>query len=165
MRVSFQCPSCLRNLQYQDGDTPFQTCYHCKGKIIVPSTAVHQVEIEAAKPTEYALREQKELKLAEIQNELNAGRKVEAIKVFRQTFDSDSRTAKEAIERLEANKKVNIAKSDLRKNYSALQENISPTTSQNKLIQQADEQPKIMQLIMTLIYIAIGVAIFLWLMD
>ena len=86
MYASFQCPSCLKNLEYQKGDTPFQTCRHCKGKIIVPSTAVHQVEIVAEKPSEFDLRRQKELKLAEIQNELNAGRKIQAIKVFKETF-------------------------------------------------------------------------------
>ncbi len=164
MSIEFQCPSCLRRLYYENGESPFQTCHHCKGKIIVPSTVVHQVEIENEKPTEYALREQRDLKLAEIQNELNAGRKIEAIKNFRETFGSDLRTAKDAIDRLEANKNVHISQTALRENYSALQEHTSPMTSQNSLAKQG-EQPKIMQLIMTLIYIAIGVAIFFWLMD
>lgn len=157
--VTFQCPSCFKNLQYTNGDTPFQTCYHCKGKIIVPSTAVHQVEIEAARPTEFALREQKNLKLAEIQNELNMGRKPEAIKTFRETFGADLRTAKEAVERLEANRNVEIKQGDLRENYSALQEHISPTTSNNKLTQKG-EKPGGRKLFTTLIYIAIGVAVF-----
>jgi ribosomal protein L7/L12 len=165
MSVAFQCPSCLRSLRYDKGDTPFQVCYHCKGKIIVPSTVVRQVEIEGETPTEYALREQRDLKLAEIQNELNAGRKIEAIKTFRETFGADLRTAKEAIDRLEANKKVKIARDDLRENYSAMQEGLAPTTSAQNSLAKKDEQPKIMQLIMTLIYIAIGVAVFFWLMD
>ena len=165
MSAVFQCPSCLKNLRYDNGDTPFQTCYHCKGKIIVPSTVVHQVEIEDERPTEYALREQRDLKLAEIQNELNAGRKIEAIKAFRETFGADLRTAKEAIDRLEANKKVRIARENLRENYSAMQAGIGPTTSAQTNLANKGEQPKIMQLIMTLIYIAIGVAVFLWIMD
>ncbi len=163
MYVSFQCPSCLKNLEYQKGDTPFQTCRYCKGKIIVPSTAVHQVEIEAAKPTEFALREQKELKLAEIQNELNAGRKIEAIRVFRETFGTDLRTAKEAVERLEANRQVEIPRDKLRENFSAMQESMSPTTSNN--IAKKGEQPEIGQLIKTLIWIGIMVAIFFWWMG
>ncbi|MGI8670777.1 MAG: hypothetical protein ACR2J3_13165 [Aridibacter sp.] len=157
--VTFQCPSCFKNLQYKNGDTPFQICYHCKGKIIVPSTAVHQVEIEAARPTEFAFREQKNLKLAEIQNELNMGRKIEAIKTFRETFGADLRTAKEAVERLEVNRNVEIKQADLRENYSALQEHTSPTTSNNKLTQKG-EKPGGRQLFTTLIYIAIGVAVF-----
>lgn len=162
--VQFQCPSCFKNLQYTNGDTPFQICYHCKGKIIVPSTAVHQVEIVAGRKTEFALREQKDLKLAEIQNELNAGRKIQAIKVFRETFNSDLRTAKEAVERLEANKNVEISRADLRENYPALQEHNSPTTSNNQPAQKG-QKSNIGQLIMTLVYIAIGVAVFLWVID
>lgn len=134
--VTFQCPSCLKNLQYTNGDTPFQTCYRCKGKIIVPSTAVHQVEMEAARPTEFALREQKELKLAEIQNELNLGRKVEAIKTFRENFGTDLKTAKEAVEKLEKNKNLEIPKSALRENFSAIQEN----PAEHKLYQDTKQQ-------------------------
>lgn len=163
MYVSFQCPSCLKQLQYQNGDTPFQTCRHCKGKIIVPSTAVHRVEIEDAKPTEFALREQKELKLAEIRNELNAGRKIEAIKVFRETFGSDLSTAKDAVERLEANRNVEISHANLRENYSAMQEQTSPTTSNN--LAKKGPPMKTGQLISTLVWIAIMVAIFFWWLD
>ncbi len=162
--VQFQCPSCFKNLQYANGDTPFQTCHHCHGKIIVPSTAVHQVEIVAARPTEFALREQKDLKLAEIQNELNAGRKIQAIKIFRETFNTDLITAKEAVEGLEANQNIEISRSDLRENYAALQETNLSATSSDQLTQQA-QKSNIGQLIMTLIYIAIGIVIFLWLMD
>jgi ribosomal protein L7/L12 len=165
MSVAFQCPSCLRKLYYENGDTPFQVCFHCKGKIIVPSTVVHQVEIKEERPTEYALREQRDRKLAEIQSELNAGRKIEAIKTFRETFGADLRTAKEAIDRLEANKKVKIAREDLRENFSALQESIAPKTSAQTNLTQTGEPPKIGQLIMTLIYIAIGVAVFFWFME
>lgn len=160
MNASFQCPSCFKTLQYESGETPFQTCHHCKGKIIVPSSAVHQVEMESARPTEFALREQRDLKLAEIQNELNAGRKLQAIKVFRETFGSDLRTAKEAVERLESNKKLEISRDELRENYSALQENATPTTSDN--LSRKGEQPKIMRLITALIYLAIFLAIYYW---
>lgn len=163
MSMPFQCPSCMKELYFSSGDSAFQTCRYCKGKIIVPSTVVNLEEMETAKPTEYALREQRDLKLAEIRNELNAGRKIEAIKTFRETFGSDLKTANDAIERLEANKNIKISKANLRANYSALQENTSPTALQNNPAQ--DEQPKIGQLIMTLIYIAIGIAIFFWLMD
>lgn len=135
--VTFQCPSCFKSLQYSEGDTPFQTCRHCKGKIIVPSTAVHQVEIEAEKPTEFALREQRDLKLAEIQKELSAGRKIEAIKNFRETFGTDLRTAKEAVEKLQANKNLEISKSAMRENYYA---DSPENPAENKLYQNTGQQ-------------------------
>lgn len=157
--VTFQCPSCFKNLQYENGDTPFQTCYHCKGKIIVPSTAVHQVEIEAERPTEFALREQKDLKLAEIQNELNAGRKIGAIKIFRETFGADLRTAKEAVERLEANKNIEISRADLQESYSPTAEN----PAENKLYQNIEQKnavPKIDR--STIFWVIVGIAIALY---
>jgi ribosomal protein L7/L12 len=129
----------------------------------VPSLTVHQVEIESAKPTEYALKTQRDLKLAEIQNELNAGRKIEAIKVFRETFGSDLKTAKEAVERLAVNKKVEISRADLRENYAALQEGTSPTTSQALI--QKQQPPKIVRLMTALFYLAIFLAIYYWLTN
>ena len=164
MSVEFQCPSCLKSLQYESGDTPFTTCYHCKGKIIVPSTVVNRVEIEDEKPTDFALREQKDLKVAEIQNELNAGRKISAIKVYRETFGTDLQSAKQAVENLERNGYLNVSKADLREHYSALQEHTTPTTSQNQLTRPA-QSANPMQLIMTLIYIVIGIVVFYWLMG
>ncbi len=135
--VAFQCPSCLKTLRYENGDTPFQTCRYCKGKIIVPSITVHQVEIEAERPTEFALREQRNLKLTEIQNDLNLGRKLEAIKTFRETFGTDLRTAKEAVEKLEANKNVEIPKSVMRENFSA---NLQENPAENKLYRNTGQQ-------------------------
>jgi len=106
MATAFQCPSCSRQLIYETGDQPFQVCRFCGGKIIVPSTVIH--ENEAAKPggTGPSLEAQKNLRLAEIQSELNAGRKIDAIKLFRDGFGSDLSTAKRAVEMLETGRRI-----------------------------------------------------------
>lgn len=36
----------MQNLQFSTGDSAFTVCPHCKGKIIVPSVAVHSLELE-----------------------------------------------------------------------------------------------------------------------
>ncbi len=101
MSLIFQCPSCKRNLQYEGGDSLFQICRHCRGKIIVPSQVVHQQEDE-----HNARRRQNPLQklnpqLSQIQNELKSGNKINAIKIFRETYGTDLRSAKEAIDTME----------------------------------------------------------------
>ncbi len=106
MSVLFQCPSCSRNLTYHSGDETFQTCRDCGGKIIVPSTAIHENAARKAQPSRYTLEKQRDYRLAEIQSELNAGRKVTAVKLFRDTFSADLATAKRAVEMLEQGQRI-----------------------------------------------------------
>ena len=47
MNQSFECPACKGVLQFDGGDSIFQICRHCKGKIIIPSSAVHQAQESA----------------------------------------------------------------------------------------------------------------------
>ena len=102
MSLGFQCPSCKQGLQYEGGDSLFQVCRHCKGKIIVPSLVVHQQQDEKI-ARQRITPEQHQLnpKLAHIQNELKVGNKINAIKIFRETYGTDLRTAKEAIEQMQ----------------------------------------------------------------
>ncbi len=108
MSVSFQCPSCMRNLQFTVGDSPFTVCPYCKGKIIVPSVAMRQGEIKEQQPEHFGLQERKKYKLAQIQTELNAGRTISAIKIFRETFGTSLAGAKEAIEAMQAGHGVDV---------------------------------------------------------
>ena len=106
MSSQFQCPSCSGALFYETGDETFQTCHHCGGQIIVPSTVIHQQEVLDTKPTERALEDQRNFVLAEITSELNAGRKIHAIKMFRDSFGADLATAKNAVEMMEQNSRI-----------------------------------------------------------
>ncbi len=99
MNQSFQCPACNGVLQFEGGDTIFQICRHCKGKIIIPSSAVHQAQDQrlATDPQ----MERRNLKLAEINSELRAGQTINAITIFREAFGTDLMSAKEAIEAMQ----------------------------------------------------------------
>ncbi|MEZ5346303.1 MAG: hypothetical protein R2681_12200 [Pyrinomonadaceae bacterium] len=57
--LDFQCPSCKQVLQFSDGDSFFQDCRYCKGKIIVPSSTVHLMELEIENESGTSLRKQK----------------------------------------------------------------------------------------------------------
>ena len=99
MNQSFECPACKGVLQFDGGDSIFQICRHCKGKIIIPSSAVHQAQDQrlATDPQ----MERRNLKLAEINSELRAGQTINAIKIFREAFGTDLMSAKEAIEAMQ----------------------------------------------------------------
>lgn len=122
MSIAYQCPSCLNELYYEPGDPTFQTCRHCQGKIMVPSDTVNQANMLAERPTEYTLKEQRDLRLAEIQKELQAGNKIQAIAMFRETFGTGLREAKDAVEAMQFGRRPDVSRSALQQNYQALQE-------------------------------------------
>lgn len=101
MSLNFQCPSCMGVLQFEGGDSLFQNCRHCKGNIIVPSDVVHKNENQKKQATRQTVTETRDHKLAQIQHELDGGRKIEAIKIFRESFGTDLSTAKDAVEAMQ----------------------------------------------------------------
>ncbi len=106
MGAQFDCPSCRRSLYYETNDPAFQTCRFCKSKIIVPSLVVHEANDYERKPTAYTLREQRNIKLAEIQSELSAGRKVQAIRNYSESFGTDLATSQNAVEMIEQGRSI-----------------------------------------------------------
>ena len=65
-------------------------------------------EDEAAQPggTGPSIEVLRNLKIAEIQSELNAGRKIDAIKIFRESFGTGLAEAKDAVEMLERGMRI-----------------------------------------------------------
>ncbi|MCO6510452.1 MAG: hypothetical protein J5I65_06630 [Aridibacter famidurans] len=159
MSIAYQCPSCLKTLYYEPGDSTFQTCHHCQGKIMVPSDTVHQAEMIDADPTDFSLREQRDLRLAEIQKELQAGNKIQAIAMFRETFGSGLREAKEAVEAMQLGRKPDMSRSALQQNYQALQEQ-QPQSIYPDTRAQAQDPGRIAMVILGAL-IALGIAIFI----
>jgi len=78
----------------------FTLCNYCGSKIIVPSVTVHQADIEKLERSSAGTRLQKEQKLFEVRNALDTGRTIEAIQMFKENFDVDLTTAKQAVEQL-----------------------------------------------------------------
>ena len=161
MNVGFQCPSCLRTLRYEGGETAFQICRFCKGKIIVPSDAVHQAEVVRKRPSEFTLIEQKNLKLAEIQRELQFGRKIEAIAMFRNTFGTDLRDAKQAVEALERGSRIDLSRSALKQNYEVAQEQTTQSVYPNAAGANQEQRRAAVVILAIVIAIAAGILFFL----
>lgn len=63
---------------------------------------------KGALPTDQnAVKVPDDASLAKVANELRAGRKIEAIKIFRETFNTGLKNAKEAVEALERGEQIN----------------------------------------------------------
>ena len=159
MSIAYQCPSCLKELFYAPGEPTFQICYHCKGKIMVPSDTVHQAAMTAEDPTEYTLREQRDLRLAEIHKELQAGNKIQAIAMFRETFGTGLREAKDAVEAMEVGQRPDVSRSALQQNYQALQEQQTQTLYPNVGGQAQNQAQRALLILAGLIALGIGAAI------
>lgn len=105
MTSSFKCASCSAPLEFE-GEM-MQKCDHCGSTVIAPSE-LFQVP-GTARPGNAALNTGGSQRIAEIQRLINAGKKIEAIKVFRETFGSGLKEAKDAVEALERGQSIDIS--------------------------------------------------------
>lgn len=110
MPQSFKCPACAAPLEYAGGDSPFAKCTFCGNSVIVPE------ELRSDKKQENPFAQLFEssgvmnampsmeqiTKLKEIKNLVQKGNKIEAIKIYRETFGVGLKEAKDAVEKLEA---------------------------------------------------------------
>lgn len=110
MPESFKCPSCSAPLEFEGKMT--QKCRFCGGSVIVPAQMFYQKPDENFtdfSTFDFASLTGKALKIAEIQREIQAGRKINAIKIYRETFGVGLKEAKDAVEALERGESINIS--------------------------------------------------------
>jgi sugar lactone lactonase YvrE len=84
-----------------------QKCEHCGCTVIAPHDMFY-----AANPAPFddlASLKGRALKIAEVQRLIHAGKKIEAIKVFREAFGSGLKEAKDAVEAIERGESVDIS--------------------------------------------------------
>jgi sugar lactone lactonase YvrE len=122
MAELFKCPGCAAPLEYE-GAT-MQKCRFCGSNVIVPSGVIRNsssfgqsgsIEFgDLSALTGTALR------VAEIQKLITNGRKIEAIKVFRETFQTGLAEAKDAVEAMERGESVDL------RGFSIRTANVSP---------------------------------------
>lgn len=101
MPQAFKCPSCGAPLEYRGGD--FQKCDYCESNILVPKN-----ELESGPDIGFDSMIGRAHGLKEIVTLARAGKKIEAIKVYRELFGVDLATAKDAVERLERGESVSF---------------------------------------------------------
>ncbi len=103
MLQSFECPNCQANLDYDaQSDAITVRCQYCSSTVIVPDSLrrqhgrkVHQPEV-----------------LTEVVKLVQSGRKIEAIKLFRETFNVGLKQAKDVVDAIERHEDIHLGGTD-----------------------------------------------------
>lgn len=111
MAETFKCPSCSAPLEFEG--KPMQKCRFCGSNVIVPSGVIQSSSVFGRVGSfdfsDLSSLTGKALKIGEIQRLLQVGNKIEAIKVFRETFGVGLKEAKDAVEAIERGESVDIS--------------------------------------------------------
>src|ERR1043165_7629696 len=111
MAESFRCPSCSAPLEFEG--KPMQKCKFCGSNVIVPSNVIQGSQVFGGAGNidfgDLSSLTGKALKIAEIQRLLQGRNKIQAIKVFRETFETGLKEAKDAVEAMERGEGIDIS--------------------------------------------------------
>lgn len=105
MTKSFNCASCSAPLEFEG--TAIQKCRYCGSTVIAPPELFYSSGV--ASFGDLSSLTGKALKIAEIDQLIHGGQKIEAIKLFRETFGVGLAEAKDAVERMERGESVDIS--------------------------------------------------------
>lgn len=105
---TFQCPNCNAPQQYDDHGSPTVVCPYCNSTVIVPEALRYQARTQAPGRSVQFAGDDSLAALTQVGVYIADGKKIEAIKIYRQAFGVDLRTAKEAVEALERGEAVQM---------------------------------------------------------
>src|SRR5574337_247678 len=112
MAQSFNCPNCSAPLDYE-GDDLTVRCPYCNSSVIVPE-ALRSTPPEAPSRAPSlpvvgmdSLLAQA-LQLKEVVRQIRAGNKIEAIRIYRETFNVSLADAKDTVDKLAAGQAVTL---------------------------------------------------------
>jgi hypothetical protein len=104
---TFTCPKCGAPQNYRGGTAPTIQCPFCDTTLIVPEALrTTTPNFAAFNPAEIS---REAGKLAEIKQLVDRGKKIEAIKLYRETFGTDLKESKDAVEALERGQSMHVA--------------------------------------------------------
>lgn len=89
-----------------------QKCSFCRSSVIVPAQMFYHTQAETFtdfSSFDFSALTGKALKVAEIQREIQAGQKINAIKIFREAFGTGLKEAKDAVEAMERGESIDIS--------------------------------------------------------
>ncbi len=107
MPETFRCPSCNAPLDFE-GST-FQKCKFCGSSVVVPADTFYQSGTRTFGGLDLSSLTGRALKVAEIQREIERGNKINAIKIFRETFGTGLKEAKDAVDAMERGEGIDIS--------------------------------------------------------
>lgn len=109
MSQTFKCPNCGAPLKYDGGPDLTMECPYCKSPVIVPEE-LRGGAWGGAPPIAGTLDEVIQMAgpLAEIARLVRSGRKIEAVNLYRQTFNVGLQEAKVAVDKMERGEPVTM---------------------------------------------------------
>ncbi len=116
MTKSFNCATCSAPLEF--AGTTTQRCRYCGSTVIAPPELFY-ASGSSTPFGDLSSLTGKAVKIAEIDQLIHDGRKIDAIKVFRETFGVGLREAKDAVERMERGESVDISGMKVRSTRAA----------------------------------------------
>ena len=109
MPEALKCPTCSAPLEYPANGGPTAHCPYCNSTVLLPGNlspaATNNIADLTANMGPFV---NEALKLAQASQLLRSGKKIEAIKVYRQTFNVDLVSAKKAVEDLGSGRPVTL---------------------------------------------------------
>ncbi|MBI5300665.1 MAG: ribosomal protein L7/L12 [Chloroflexi bacterium] len=108
MSQAFNCPKCGAPLDYDGGPDLTITCAHCKNSVIVPEELRVGPPSASSGFSDLAQLAAQSSRLGEMADMVRAGKKIEAIKIYREVFGVGLKEAKDAVEALAAGKPVQV---------------------------------------------------------
>ncbi len=114
MSQTFKCPNCGAPIDYDGGPDVTIECPYCKGSVIVPEELrggrVHLGALGEGTGLAGVLADVTRLAgpLAEIARLVRSGHKIEAVKLYRQTFGVGLQEAKEAVDKIERGEPITM---------------------------------------------------------
>src|SRR5688572_18177118 len=105
MTKTFNCASCSAPLEF--AGTTIQKCRYCGSTVIAPPELFYS---SGPSPFgDFSSLTGKALKIAEINQLIHDGKKIDAVKLFRETFGVGLTEAVDAVERMERGESVDIS--------------------------------------------------------
>src|SRR4051812_37534632 len=109
MHTVFNCTMCSAPLDPTQAAGATMRCNYCGNTVIVPEelrSLSNRMPHAPATGESFVPMMDQALKLAEIAGLAKAGKKIAAIKLYRETFGTDLKGAKEAVEQMEAGQPI-----------------------------------------------------------
>ncbi len=137
MAEGFRCPACSATLEFEG--TPIEKCRFCESNVIVPSGLTQSSDVfgDAGNVASGDLSSPagKALKIGEIQRLLQSGQKIYAIKLFREAFGVGLKDAKDAVDRIEAGKSLDVSAMKIKAAPAGFQSNAQIVAEIQRLLQ------------------------------
>jgi hypothetical protein len=115
MTEALLCPSCNAPLDYEDGDDdPVVDCNYCNTPVILPASLREQAPVGADQLPGFSGLSEQAWQLKKIVRLARSNRKIEAVKLYRETFHVGLKEAKEGVEQLAAPPSLNLSSANFK---------------------------------------------------